>query len=162
MVNKGPIKANRNMSHFTAVQIVNFIWLTYSPPQRNTTLPIPLRNCCLIQVRAPFLKSVAEIFYFFIDHIHLGLTNRKRVIEKHHYQSHRRVVEVSLAASTLWENTKNTRRKRKSPIFRWVCAPSMPEPLPLVYFSASLRPHLSHFWAVFLLWKSRKSATPLW
>ena len=70
MVNKGPIKANRNMSHFTAVQIILLISFDWCIHPRSASLPIPLRNCCLIQVR----ESVAEIFYFFIDHIHLGVT----------------------------------------------------------------------------------------
>ena len=58
--------------------------------------------------------NLLERFFFFIDRVHLGVPDGKRVIEIHHYQSHQRVVGVPLTASTAWENTKNTKRERKS------------------------------------------------
>ena len=81
MANKGPIKANRNTSHFTAVLIVHFIWLTCSVHHSlwglcrfaYHVLLLAWPTCALHQ-------SVREIF-FFIDRVHLGVPNSKRVMK---------------------------------------------------------------------------------
>ena len=92
MANKGPIKANRNTSHFIGVfHLIDVC--SVSLPLR--TLPLSV-SCspCVTHVRAP--STCQRDTFFFIDRVYLGVPNRKRVIEIHHYQSHKRVVGVPL------------------------------------------------------------------
>ena len=65
-------------------------------------------RCALSSVCTP---SVCQRDTFFsIDRVHLGILNRKRVIEIHHYQSHKRFVGVP--------NLCTVR------VTRWVCSTS--------------------------------------
>ena len=110
MANKGPIKANRNTSHFTGVfHLIDVC--SASLPLR--TLPLSV-SCspCVTHVRAP--STCQRDTFFFIDRVYLGVPNRKRVIEIHHYQSHKRVVGVPLNDINGMGNHKKTRRKRES------------------------------------------------
>ena len=77
MANKGPIKANRNTSHFTGVfHLIDVC--SASLPLR--TLPLSV-SCspCVTHVRAP--STCQRDTFFFIDRVYLGVPNRKRVIE---------------------------------------------------------------------------------
>ena len=83
MANKGPIKANRNTSHSTAVLIDVF---SASLPLRNLPLCVSCSPPCMTHVRAPSICK--RDFFLYRIRVHLGVPSGKRVIEIHHYQSH--------------------------------------------------------------------------
>ena len=61
-------------------------------------------------VRAP---SICQRDTFF-DRVHLGVPNRKLVIEIYHYQSHKRVVGVPLTGiNGMGKHKKHKKAKRK-------------------------------------------------
>ena len=53
------------------------------------------------------------------------------------------------------------KKEEKKPNFRWVRAPGISEPLPLVYFSASYRPHLTVTFGPFSYSESPEKVRPL-
>ena len=85
MANKGPIKASRNTSHFTAILIVHFIWLTCSMHHSLWGLCRFVYHVLLLALlHDPRACSInlLESFFFFIDRFHLGVPNGKRVTVK--------------------------------------------------------------------------------